>query len=56
MGWVKTVEEYFTGSNKDSQHASVNNILDGVIEELAKNPKRRFTLATVGFLELWWPR
>ena len=50
MGWVKTVQEYYTGSNKAHQHAGVANILDGVIEQLGKDPKRKFALATIGFL------
>ena len=54
MGWVKTVGEYYTGGNKGHQHAGVANILDGVVDELSKNPERRFALATIGFLEMWW--
>ena len=34
VGWLKTVDEYFTGSNEASQPAEVNLILSGTIEAL----------------------
>ena len=56
MGWDKTVDEYYTGSNKKDALGSVRLTLDGVIEELKKDPKRKFTQATTGYLQLWWER
>jgi hypothetical protein len=43
MGWDKTVDEYYSGSNKGEQMASVKLTLDSVIDELQKNPRRKFT-------------
>jgi hypothetical protein len=43
MGWDKTVDEYYDGANNKEQPASVRLTLDGVIEELQKDPKRKFT-------------
>ena len=31
VGWLKTVDEYFTGSNEEVQPAEVNLILSGTI-------------------------
>ena len=56
LGWVKTVDEYYSGSNMGQQHASVHNILDTVVEELPKNPSRRFTYAEMGFFTMWYNR
>ena len=30
-GWVKTVDEYYTGANSNSAHVSTRNILDTVV-------------------------
>lgn len=43
IGWVKTIDEYYTGSNKGEQMASVKLTLDSVVEELAKEPTRKYT-------------
>ena len=43
MGWDKTVDEYYDGANNKEQPASVRLTLDGVIEELQKDPRRKFT-------------
>lgn len=43
VGWLKTVDEYFTGQNDDVVHASVENIISTVIQNLLDNPDRRFT-------------
>jgi len=31
VGWIKTVDQYFAGTNQDAQHANVRLILDNVI-------------------------
>ena len=54
MGWVKTVDQYYSGSNSPSQHASVKNILDSVMSELPRDPKRRFCIAEMGFFSMWY--
>ena len=54
MGWVKTVDEYYSGSNPAGQHASVRNILDSVMEELPKNKSRKFCYAEMGFFKRWY--
>jgi len=34
VGWLKTVDEYFTGSDENNQQAEVNLILSEVVEGL----------------------
>ena len=54
VGWLKTVDQYYYGSNTDSQRASVQYILDTVIIELEKNPSRRFIYVEIAFFWRWW--
>ena len=41
IGWLKTVDEYYSGMNNDIQRFEVHFILDGVIKELILDPKKR---------------
>ena len=43
VGWLKTVDEYFTGSRQDLQVANVENIIDTVVVELMADPAKRYT-------------
>jgi len=43
QGWLKTVDQYFTGSNNTIQNADVRTILSSVLLSLASNPARKFT-------------
>jgi lysosomal alpha-mannosidase len=54
VGWDKTVDEYFTGAAPNRQLASVATILDTVISELQRNPKRRFTYVEMKFFHMWY--
>ena len=54
MGWVKTIEQYFEGSDIDKDHSSVRHTLDTVIHELAKNENRKFTYVEMGFFSMWY--
>jgi hypothetical protein len=39
---------------KEEAYSSVVNIYDGILDELSKDPKRRFTIATVGYIKMWY--
>ena len=39
-GWLKTVDQYFTGSNSSVYLASVQYIFDSVVTELRKDTNR----------------
>lgn len=41
-GWLKTVDEYATGSNNSIQHTNTNLEYDTVMQCLALNPDRKF--------------
>lgn len=54
VGWVKTVDEYFTGYRPGNSHASVELILDEVIEALQENERRKFTYVEMKFFTMWY--
>lgn len=54
VGWLKTVDQYFYGDRNDIQHAGVQYILDSVVEQLLKNPQRRFIYVETAFFYRWW--
>lgn len=53
LGWLKTFDQYLTGSNNTIQQAGVKYIYQSVIEALARNPDRRFISVEMGFLMRW---
>ena len=54
VGWLKTVDEYFTGTNTSQQLAFVEMILDTTINELALDPNKKFTYVEMKFFTMWW--
>ncbi|XP_010871016.2 lysosomal alpha-mannosidase [Esox lucius] len=56
VGWLKTVDQYFYGARNDIQHAGVQYILDSVVDQLLKNPDRRFIYVETAFFYRWWKR
>ena len=54
VGWLKTVDQYFIGSNNTIQHASVNNLITAVVAALKRNPERKFINAEQAFFQRWW--
>ena len=53
-GWLKTVDQCYTGSNNTIQHAAVQYILDSVVNSLLLHPARRFTWAEQAFFQRWY--
>lgn len=49
VGWLKTVDEYYTGQNNSIQHAYVHMILDTVVRALAADKSRTFTYVEQAF-------
>lgn len=41
VGWLKTVDQYYYGHKNTIQKAGVQYILDSVVHELIRDPKRR---------------
>jgi hypothetical protein len=54
VGWLKTVDEYYSGTNNTIQHAAVRNVINAVVMSLKKNPERKFTYVEQAFFQRWW--
>jgi hypothetical protein len=67
VGWLKTVDEYFSSSfaspiiltflvglNNSIQDAGVQYILDSVIVGLSQNPDRKFIYVEIAFFQRWF--
>merc|ERR1719162_2832223 len=54
VGWLKTVDEYYSGQNNSIQNAYVKMILNTAIRCLAENPERTFTYVEQAFFQRWW--
>ncbi|CAL4924317.1 unnamed protein product [Urochloa decumbens] len=54
VGWLKTVDQYYLGSNNSIQGACVMNTLDSVVDALAKDPARKFIVVEQAFFQRWW--
>ncbi|KAK4475407.1 hypothetical protein MN116_002466 [Schistosoma mekongi] len=54
VGWLKTIDQYYYGTNNTIQRAGVQYILDSVISALAYHPKRKFTFVEIVYFYQWW--
>jgi len=54
VGWLKTIDQYYYGSRNNIQRAGVQYIIDSVIQELLKDPARRFIYVESAFMWRWW--
>ncbi|EGR32713.1 hypothetical protein IMG5_073080 [Ichthyophthirius multifiliis] len=54
VGWLKTVDEYYYGSNQSTQWAGVQYTIDTVLDELLKDKNRKFIQVEIAFLYRWW--
>ncbi|CAH0775454.1 unnamed protein product [Bemisia tabaci] len=54
VGWLKTVDQYYYGSNKGHSPAGVQYIIDSVVSELLRDKNRRFVYVETSFLWRWW--
>ncbi|CAH8671029.1 unnamed protein product [Schistosoma curassoni] len=54
VGWLKTVDQYYYGTNSTIQRAGVQYILDSVISALAHHPHRKFTYVEIVYFYKWW--
>ncbi|KAK6920446.1 Glycoside hydrolase family 38, N-terminal domain [Dillenia turbinata] len=51
VGWLKTIDQYYVGSNNSIQGACVQNVLDSLWPALLANKDRKFIY---GFFQRWW--
>ena len=55
VGWRKTYEEYFYGSNVIStERTAVTYIMDTTIDELERNPRRTFLYVEMKYFNMWY--
>ncbi|WOL11467.1 putative alpha-mannosidase [Canna indica] len=54
VGWLKTVDQYYVGSNNSIQGACVQNVLDSLIPALLADKNRRFIYVEQAFFQRWW--
>ena len=54
VGWLKTVDQYFTGSEYKIQGANVQLLITNVIDELLKDSSKRFSFVEMKFFSMWW--
>ncbi|KAL1314516.1 hypothetical protein HN51_041317 [Arachis hypogaea] len=54
VGWLKTVDQYYVGSNNSIQGACVQNVLDSVVQALLADKNRKFIYVEQAFFQRWW--
>ncbi|KAL1347181.1 probable alpha-mannosidase At5g13980 isoform X2 [Arachis hypogaea] len=54
VGWLKTVDQYYVGSNNSIQGACVQNVLDSLVPALLADKNRRFIYVEQAFFQRWW--
>ena len=54
VGWLKTVDQYYSGTNRHIDGAGVKYILDSVVQELQKDSRRTFIYVEIAFFIRWW--
>ena len=56
VGYKKTVDETYSGTNQATNHASVMTILDTVVDALTSDPTRRYVFSDIKYLHMWYTR
>ncbi|XP_022132790.1 alpha-mannosidase [Momordica charantia] len=54
VGWLKTIDQYYVGSNNSIQGACVRNVLNSVVDSLLRDSNRKFIFAEMAFFQRWW--
>ncbi|KAA8542054.1 hypothetical protein F0562_023206 [Nyssa sinensis] len=54
VGWLKTVDQYYVGSNNTIQGACVQNVLDSLVPALLADKNRKFIYVEQAFFQRWW--
>lgn len=54
VGWLKTVDQYYVGSNNSIQGACVQNVLDSMVQSLLVDKNRKFIYVEQAFFQRWW--
>lgn len=54
VGWLKTVDEYYSGVDNLMQRAEVFLILNTMIKHLLLDPVKKFSYVEMKFFTMWW--
>lgn len=54
VGWLKTVDQYYYGTNKRNSDAGVQFILDSIVPQLMMDKDKRFIYVEMSFFSKWW--
>ncbi|KAJ0988739.1 hypothetical protein J5N97_007095 [Dioscorea zingiberensis] len=54
VGWLKTIDQYYVGSNNSIQGACVQNVLDSMVTALLQDKNRKFIYVEQAFFQRWW--
>ncbi|KAM1788524.1 hypothetical protein ACFX11_038807 [Malus domestica] len=54
VGWLKTIDQYYVGSNNSIQGACVQNVLDSLVPALLADKNRKFIYVEQAFFQRWW--
>lgn len=54
--WKKTIDQTFSGTNTKAGNANVKEIFNGVLQALAENSGRHFTVSEVKYFSMWYNR
>ncbi|XP_047309864.1 probable alpha-mannosidase At5g13980 [Impatiens glandulifera] len=54
VGWLKTIDQYYVGSNGTISADCVQDILDSLIPALLADKNRKFIYAEQAFFQRWW--
>ena len=53
-GWLKTMDEYFSGTNSSIMPTSVSIIFDTVLGALEEDPQKMYSFCEISFFSIWW--
>ncbi|KAL5564813.1 hypothetical protein UlMin_027977 [Ulmus minor] len=54
VGWLKTIDQYYVGSNNSIQGACVQYVLDSIVPALLADKNRKFIYVEQAFFQRWW--
>lgn len=54
VGWLKTVDQYYYGTQKKYSQFSVQHILDSIMPQLIMDESKRFVYVEMSFFSKWW--
>ena len=54
VGWLKTVDQYYSGTKRSIDPAGVKYIIDTVVQELQRDARRTFIYVEIAFFARWW--